>query len=597
MSGSEPIDLPEPDGRHQENPSQENPSQKNPTENETPPETLLMNPPMNPPEAPPAEVPPQPNQPDVSPSASEIDSPIGPPANLNRHWGWLVLLIMCWFAWTGSRGLNFGKYWDDPLHQQNLEHALDDGRLLPGWYNYPSMTFLLSVAALAPELTSIPWSQMQIRHERRVGEEIKGLTIPTEALKERVGSPRFVQRQRKIFLGLATLALLWIFLAGRETLGTLGGLWAALAMGTSWEFAYHARWIAPDPVLVQFASLYLWLLLRARRTGGSLVPAAIALGAAISTKYTGGILLLPLLVSAWNRRKSHSADEIPVLLLSMTATFIAITPGCLVEPQLFLRDVLWEVEHYGLGAYGYTVQSGISHLGLIMNYLGRVLGSAHAPLAAMFSLLVFCGMVVWARRKPRELALLATVPILLALIFSGQRVFFARNMLLFLPFGVLFAAQGAVWLGRWARYPKALPLCFAALLAIPGGMRQEASARSIETPIAPIASFAEWINSNEEPILLTPELAGELSAHLGELPSHCLTASSSNANLIAFRPAHVARGGNLELLGSNLPGSTAHIFGPLDVNWEWYTTWHPARIVVAKPKILDQFTDWEDFFK
>ena len=118
MSGSEPIDLPEPDGRHQENPSQENPSQKNPTENETPPETLLMNPPMNPPEAPPAEVPPQPNQPDVSPSASEIDSPIGPPANLNRHWGWLVLLIMCWFAWTGSRGLNFGKYWEDPLHQQ-----------------------------------------------------------------------------------------------------------------------------------------------------------------------------------------------------------------------------------------------------------------------------------------------------------------------------------------------------------------------------------------------------------------------------------------------------------------------------------------------
>jgi hypothetical protein len=67
--------------------------------------------------------------------------------------------------------------------------------------------------------------------------------------------------------------------------------------------------------------------------------------------------------------------------------------------------------------------------------------------------------------------------------------------------------------------------------------------------------------------------------------------------LIAFRPAQVARNQNVELLGSNLPGSTRHIFGPLDVNWEWYTTFHPSRIVVARPEILTKFTDWEAFFK
>ncbi|MAE45539.1 MAG: hypothetical protein CMJ86_01490 [Planctomycetes bacterium] len=525
------------------------------------------------------------------------DAPIGPPAKLNKHWGWLVLVILGWFAWTGSRGLDFGRYWDDPLHQRNLQHALDHGRLLPGWYNYPSMTFLLSVGALAPELSEIPWGEMKIRHERRVGQEIQGITIPTQDLKDRVGSPRFVQRQRKIFLGLASLALLWIFLAGREAMNTLGGLWAATALGTSWEFAYHARWVAPDPILVQFASLFLWLLLRARRNGGSLVPAAMALGAVISTKYTGGILLLPLLVSAWNRRGTRPKDEIPVLLLAMTATFIAITPGCLVEPQLFLRDVLWEVEHYGLGAYGYTVAPGLSHMGLIIHYLGRTLGSAHAPLAAMFSLLVFSGMVVWARRKPNEMILLAAVPCLLALLFSSQRVFFARNMLLFLPFGVLFAAQGALWLGRWARYPMVLPLCLVTALAIPGALRQEASASSIEDHRPPIEAFADWINSHEKQVGLTPELAGELESHLGELPDHCVTGFSPPTELIAFRPAQVARNQNVELLGSNLPGSTEHIFGPLDVNWEWYTTFHPSRIVVARPEILTQFTNWEAFFK
>ena len=525
------------------------------------------------------------------------DAPIGPPARLNKHWGWLVLVILGWFAWTGYRGLDFGRYWDDPLHQQNLQHALDKGRLLPGWYNYPSMTFLLSVGALAPELSEIPWREMKIRHERRVGQEIQGITIPTQDLKDRVGSPRLVQRQRKIFLGLASLALLWIFLAGREVMNTLGGLWAATALGTTWEFAYHARWVAPDPILVQFASLFLWLLLRARRNGGSLVPAAMVLGAVISTKYTGGILLLPLLVSAWNRRNTRPKDEIPVLLLAMTATFIAITPGCLIEPQLFLRDVLWEVKHYGLGAYGYTVAPGLSHMGLIMHYLGRTLGSAYAPLAAPFSLLVFLGMFVWARRKPNEMILLAAVPCLLALVFSNQRVFFARNMLLFLPFGVLFAAQGALWFGRWARYPIALPLCLLATMAIPGALRQEASASSIEDHRPPIEAFADWINSHEEQVGLTPELAGELESHLGELPDHCVTGFASPTELIAFRPAQVARNQNVELLGSNLPGSTEHIFGPLDVNWEWYTTFHPSRIVVAQPEILTQFTNWEAFFK
>ena len=147
MSGSEPIDLPEPDGRHQENPSQENPSQKNPTENETPPETLLMNPPMNPPEAPPAEVPPQPNQPDVSSSAPEIDSPIGPPANLNRHWGWLVLLIMCWFAWTGSRLEPSVPLFSSRVARRNDTPRLSWQRVVDAAQAHRRRQFSLSLAA------------------------------------------------------------------------------------------------------------------------------------------------------------------------------------------------------------------------------------------------------------------------------------------------------------------------------------------------------------------------------------------------------------------------------------------------------------------
>ena len=62
------------------------------------------------------------------------------------------------------------------------------------------------------------------------------------------------------------------------------------------------------------------------------------------------------------------------------------TPGTLVEPGKFFRDVFFEVRHYLAGHYEYTVPRGPAHLVRMLVYLGaeffsRLTSSSRSPLA------------------------------------------------------------------------------------------------------------------------------------------------------------------------------------------------------------------------
>jgi 4-amino-4-deoxy-L-arabinose transferase-like glycosyltransferase len=64
--------------------------------------------------------------------------------------------------------------------------------------------------------------------------------------------------------------------------------------------AYHARWLVPDSMMMQFAALMLMLLSYAHTRPDPrfwLKCAAAAAGLACGTKYTGGILLVPIIIS------------------------------------------------------------------------------------------------------------------------------------------------------------------------------------------------------------------------------------------------------------------------------------------------------------
>ena len=189
--------------------------------------------------------------------------------------GWLVLLPLLVFVVSGLRGLDFGFHWDESYHVGTLQEALEEGTILPGKFRYPSVSHWLCVAALAPELLSAP-SEGTLREH---------LILSLEAQD-------YLLRVRAIFLVVTALALVPLFALVWSWRGPLEAWLAASLLGGSWEVAYHARWLAPDGVLVTLAAVVLLGAVRAclepaRR--GSLVMAALAAGAACGTKWPAAL--------------------------------------------------------------------------------------------------------------------------------------------------------------------------------------------------------------------------------------------------------------------------------------------------------------------
>ena len=125
-----------------------------------------------------------------------------------------------------------------------------------------------------------------------------------QRLSTHVGSKDYILNARAISLTISLLSIFWVYLAVWNWRRSWAeSLLAASLLGLSWEMAYHARWFVPDSMMMQFASLMLMFLSYAHRSSNPgiwLKCAAVAVGLACGTKYTGGILLVPLMISVFS---------------------------------------------------------------------------------------------------------------------------------------------------------------------------------------------------------------------------------------------------------------------------------------------------------
>src|SRR5690606_25470571 len=135
------------------------------------------------------------------------------------------------------------------------------------------------------------------------------------------------------------------------------------------------RWIAPDALNAQFTALCLLALVAAARSPRPrpwFFAAACAAGLATGTKYTAGLLLVSVLAglvaAAVAARRAPPSPTgagpagprltraIPIALGIFALTFLLTTPGALLQPFTFFRDVRFEALHYGeRGHYGFTI--------------------------------------------------------------------------------------------------------------------------------------------------------------------------------------------------------------------------------------------------
>jgi 4-amino-4-deoxy-L-arabinose transferase-like glycosyltransferase len=353
-----------------------------------------------------------------------------------------VLLPLAILIGTGARGLDFGQHWDERHYQiEPMEAMIRTGQPLPGYYGYPSLDYWIAMAAVIPDA---------------IAELGRGPGV-RERVLDRIETHGFLLRLRAVFLGICALAVLWIYLlvlSWRDSVAE--AFLAATLLATSWEVAYHSRWIATDGVLMQFGALTILLVLRSQLRPPAerwLFLAAVTAGLGAGTKYPGALLVVPVLAGGWlawrgQLRLGAVLGRLVALAAAAFATFLVTTPAVVLAPRSVLDGMLFEIHHYAHGHYGHSVQPWLEHSYRMAAYLGAALFSWYGPIALLLASLCLAG--VWAlRREPRAAVLLLSFPVTYLLYFVTQKAMVVRNLLVVAPFLAVLAARGAAWV--WNR--------------------------------------------------------------------------------------------------------------------------------------------------
>ena len=506
---------------------------------------------------------------------------------LRDQWAALATLALITVSLiSGLIGLDFGAHPDEWEHHQHVLTSAATGSLLPGgFYVYPSLIHWVSLTG------SGVWK------------------VTTGGLITEMPLEEFVLPARAIALSISVAGGWGLYLAGKRLMGSWAGFTAAGIYLTSWHLAFHARWLAPDAMLAALTAFFLWALVSRWTFPTSrkwAIAAAALVGFATSTKYQGAALLLPLLIATWfltrfenHRFRAAVKDWGRDVAVSFVA-FLLITPGAVLEPTHFVRDLIWNLDHYEDGHKIYffnimaeTIFDPVRYALALIQYVTTTMASSYLIVSLIIMALMAMGVWSLGRRDWRLAILLVVAPIFLLLYFSTLTVFFPRNFLLILPFIALLAGTGlqhliaalpAIWsialriLVAVAIVVFAIDLWRAAQTIDEQGPRQRAELLASRIVVEPDRcwriSDASVESMNGYGITLTPS-----------------TANDGDTERIAFSTSDIA------LLPSNTkwrawPGYIPGYFdwlGSREVDFSYYPNWTgEPRVLVFSPETRNE---------
>ncbi|MES1173866.1 MAG: glycosyltransferase family 39 protein [Myxococcales bacterium] len=489
----------------------------------------------------------------------------------------LVLL----FIVTGFRGIDFGFHWDEvPMHMGPVRGMVESGVLLPHEYTYPALSKWL---ILLPALPETLWAVVT-KH----GDPDSVHAV----LKHLYDAPDYLLSARRVFVVVSSLAILWVYGA---VLALRRPVWeaiiAACGMGLSWEYAYHSRWIANDCILTQFSALTVFALalFRRDRTDRWLYLAAAAVGFGTGSKQPGIFLFVPVILTSVLtlplRAVLKQIRRGATLFAIVVGCFVLTTPGVLLEPFTFFGDGQKIAAIYGAGHGQFGAHSAWQHWGWVWTYLSVEFFSPYHAISIATMACAALGLVIWVRRDWRFTVPLLIFPLVFLGIFCAKYVvMICRNYLQFTPILSVLAASGLATIfellkNRWLRLALGSGLGVIAVAQAVFLIRAGESIRHVD--------YSAYARQAIAYVAAHPGEKFRVSDHVRKLAAEQQLAMPPNVAKAPEGQAVVMFGrGDMGYPGDykeNNPWLTDAVFGPLDVNFNWYAVWGGNDRIVVMP--------------
>ncbi|HEX6695834.1 MAG TPA: glycosyltransferase family 39 protein [Solirubrobacteraceae bacterium] len=357
----------------------------------------------------------------------------GAPSPGERRWPWwvglgVVLVVALGLRlWGVRQGLPYAYNADENAHFVPGAIGLFGHGWDPHYFvNPPAYTYLLHVV-------------FDVWFGGRAGVSKALATNPTEVF--------VVARVTAGVVG--TLAVWLVYLAGARLFGRAVGLLAAALLAVSFLAVFYSHLALNDVPTLAPIALSLWGTAGVLRSGRvwDYLLAGVGLGLACATKYTGGIVLLPLLTAAGFQFAAPGgpgrALRGTVLAgLVAVAAFLVANPYALLDFAAF-RDGL---QHQADAAEDVAGKLGLTQTSGHLYYLWTFTwGLGWVPLVAAVG-----GAVALGFEDRRALAVFGPAPVAYVTFMGTQERFFGRWLLPIFPIVCILGAYAIVRLAQLA---------------------------------------------------------------------------------------------------------------------------------------------------
>jgi 4-amino-4-deoxy-L-arabinose transferase-like glycosyltransferase len=341
----------------------------------------------------------------------------------------IVLLVgLSVRLWGLSYDLPYIYHPDEPLSLSIIQPIFKTGDLNPHFFEYPSLFYYLNAAAYIPYYL-VGKTLGVFAHRADI---LAPVSLTMGVTRAQMPSTIIMGRMITVIFGVGCIIL--VYFIGKQLLGkAIVGLFAALLSAITLPNVNLSRFISPDTFVVFFALAAFLASVLIYQQGKTrwYVIAGLCVGLTASTKYNGGLILLPMILAHFLRFGKAALKNLNLYLALVLCAvgFLAATPYAALDFHKFWADMTFQASHYSTGHPGMEGNS----LEWYLDYMWYTGGIIYV--------LGFLGIIRGITSRNKEIILLSAFPVVYFIFIASLAVRNDRTLLPVTPFLFLLAAN------------------------------------------------------------------------------------------------------------------------------------------------------------